>query len=80
MYFYSVSGCARYDVLTCEDPMMKVTSEGAVTVSTLLDITVSCEMSLRYYPYDEHLCRVYIESMSYTKDQVYIIGFPLFKA
>ncbi len=69
----SVSGCARYDVLSCEDPLMRVSSLGRVTVSTLLDVTVSCDMSLKYYPYDDHLCRVHIESWGYTKDQVRLV-------
>ena len=49
---------------------MRVSHEGQVSMQNRYDITVKCEVNLKYYPYDEQKCSIIIESWFYTTEQV----------
>ena len=52
------------------EPMARVNFEGETSMQNLYDITVACDMNLKFYPYDEQKCTILIESWFYTAQQV----------
>ena len=57
------------------DPVIRVNAEGHVTMQSVSDVTVTCDVMLKYYPYDEQKCAVYLDSWFYTTDQVHLLLF-----
>lgn len=50
--------------------MLRVYTNGKITYTVRLSLTLSCPMDLRNYPFDKQVCRIEMESFSYNEDNI----------
>ncbi|XP_019647074.1 PREDICTED: glycine receptor subunit alpha-3-like [Branchiostoma belcheri] len=60
----------RFHTITTDNRYIRIYPNGNVLYSTRLTLTLSCYMHLGNFPTDKQLCRIHIESYSYTTDDM----------
>ncbi|XP_045204373.2 glycine receptor subunit alpha-2-like isoform X2 [Mercenaria mercenaria] len=56
--------------VTTTNRLMHIYRDGTVVYSIRLSLTMSCTMSLHYYPFDAQTCPLVIQSFCYTTDNI----------
>jgi len=63
--FFANAKKADFHKVTRDNHMMQLYPDGSITQSVRISLTLDCPMNLEYYPLDEQVCSVYLESFAF---------------
>ncbi|KAK3099756.1 hypothetical protein FSP39_009158 [Pinctada imbricata] len=71
--FFSNEKKASFHTVTVPNKLMHIYRNGMIKYSVRISMTLSCNFTLRNYPFDSQVCPITIESYGYSTDNVVFV-------
>ncbi|KAL3880087.1 hypothetical protein ACJMK2_032356 [Sinanodonta woodiana] len=72
IYFPNEKRASFHNVMM-PNRMLRFYSNGTISYTTRLSVTLTCPMDLKKYPFDKQTCSILIESFGYTDDKLSLL-------